>query len=93
MAPAPVPAPVAAPAAGVIPTVKLVTDPPAIRVELDGVALGRTPMKLEIPPGDHVIVLDDGKSTGRFPISGSNVPSKLCFSVVGRRIEQGACTP
>ena len=60
-------------------------------VFLDGVGIGRTPIKLEIPPGEHTLVLDDGKSEGRFTIDGDNLPDRMCFSVDGRRISQGTC--
>jgi hypothetical protein len=70
-------------------TVKIITDPPAARVVIDGQEMGRSPAKLELAPGSHQLTLESGKVTGTFPFDAS--AAKLCFSVQGKKISQVGC--
>lgn len=70
---------------------KIITDPPALKVKLDGVTVGRSPMKLQIGAGAHEISIEGDKASGSFPVDGGSVPGKLCFEASGRKVKQGAC--
>ena len=70
---------------------KIITTPPALKVQLDGVTIGRSPMKLTVPPGAHMLTVTDDKATGSFPIAGENVPARLCYEVAGRKVKEGSC--
>ncbi len=88
------PPPVAAPDAGEIPDdevlVKLLSDPPAANVMVDGKSIGRTPLKAFLPAGNHTIVVESGKASGEFQLDPSSA-DRFCFKAKGRKVEQDAC--
>ena len=60
-------------------------------MKLDGVTVGRSPMKLQVEAGAHEITIESDKGSESFPIDGGSVPGKLCFEASGRKVKQGAC--
>ena len=42
---------------------EVTSDPPGAKVTVDGERRGVTPMKVQLPPGQHVVVVSDGKTT------------------------------
>ncbi len=62
-------------------TVKLITQPPAARIVVDGVDHGRTPLKLELAPGTHSVLLEQGdvQSTVDVTVDASG-EQRLCFT-------------
>jgi hypothetical protein len=79
----------AAPAGNVL--VKIITDPPAARIVVDGDDRGRTPSKLELAPGSHQIVLESGKSTDTFTIEAAPGTERFCFAQSGKKLAQVPC--
>jgi hypothetical protein len=95
-------APVAAPAAPAAPVddaaealpattmVKLLSSPPAAVVLIDGVDVGRTPLKTELPSGTHAVTIQSGKATGTFSLDTGSA-ARFCFEAAGRKVSQTAC--
>jgi len=63
--PSPKPPPPPLPPPAPRPKLELYTEPPAAKVYLDGELLGVTPLRREIPPGEHVLLVE---LEGRAPI-------------------------
>jgi hypothetical protein len=89
------PAAPAAPAAVEVPdelvAVKLITDPPAAALWVDGEPKGRTPAKLLLTPGAHTVRLESGKASGSFPITVGAGGERLCWSVDGKKVDATTC--
>ena len=85
---APAPAPQELPADEVM--VKLLTDPPAATVTIDGTPMGRTPLKTSIPAGRHNVVIESGKASGEFSIDAAG-GDRFCFKAKGRKVQQTSC--
>jgi len=62
-------------------TVKLITQPPAARILIDGVDHGRTPLKLDLPAGPHSVVLEQGgvRSTLSVDVEATDA-GRFCFT-------------
>jgi len=82
------PAPAAAPASEV--TVKLLSDPPAATVTVDGVPMGRTPLKTTLTPETHTVVIESGKASDQFTIDASS-GDRFCFGSKRRKVWQEPC--
>lgn len=100
---APTPAPAAPPVvAPAVPTVapeeipaddilvKVLSNPPAATVTIDGVPAGRTPLKTFLPAGSHNVVIESGKASGEFTIDPSS-SERFCFKAKGRKVQTDAC--
>ncbi len=63
-------------------TVKLITQPPAARILVDGVDHGRTPLKLSLPAGPHTVVLEQGgvRSTLSVDVDAATDAGRFCFT-------------
>jgi hypothetical protein len=97
--PAPVAPPVVQPAAPAVAPdeipeddilVKLLSDPPAASVTIDGQPMGRTPLKAFLPAGSHTVVIESGKASGQFTIDPSS-SDRVCFKAKGRKVQQDSC--
>jgi hypothetical protein len=71
-------------------TVKLLSDPPAASVTVDGVPMGRTPLKTELPIGTHTVVIESGKASGSFTINAGSA-ERFCFGSKGRKVFETPC--
>ena len=74
-------------------TVKVITSPPAARLLIDGVDHGRTPQKLDLPAGQHSVVLEQGgvRSTLDITVDAGTDPSRLCFTASEGVYAPGGC--
>lgn len=74
-------------------TVKVITSPPAARLLIDGVDHGRTPQKLDLPTGQHSIVLEQGgvRSTLDVTVEAGTDPSRMCFTASEGVYAPGGC--
>ncbi len=102
--PAPTPAPAAPPpVAPAVPAtapgdevpaddilVKLLSDPPAASVTIDGRSMGRTPLRAFLSPGDHTVVIESGKASGQFSIDPMS-DERVCFKAKGRKVQLSSC--
>lgn len=92
---APVQAASAAPTAPAEPAapqvVKLLTDPPAATVRVNGAPAGRSPLKLELTPGSHQISIEAGKASGDFTVQVGSSTDRLCFGARGRKVFETDC--
>ncbi len=80
---------IALPATAVL---KVLTVPPTALVRLDGAQHGRTPAKLDVPPGRYTVEVESGGRLGRFPIQvRAGVENKWCYVFDGERAVEGAC--
>ena len=72
--------------------VKIITDPPAATVYIDGLMAGRTPLKTELEPGPHDIRVLSGKADSDFQVDvAESGESRFCYSVKGRRVLAEGC--
>ena len=70
--------------------VKIITDPPAATVHIDGVVAGRTPLKTELEVGPHDIRIVTTKADSSFDVQVVESPeSRFCYTVKGRKILAG----
>jgi hypothetical protein len=72
-------------------TVKILTDPPAALIRVDGVEMGRSPAKLTLEPGSHQLGIESGKAFGVFPIDAGLDTDRYCFEVRGKRLSMVDC--
>jgi hypothetical protein len=86
----PAPAPAAKPAGGLI-LVKILSDPPAALLTVDGEGRGRTPTKLELEPGTHQITLTAGSAKGAFTIDVAPDDDKFCYGLSGKKVVRTGC--
>lgn len=70
---------------------KIITDPPAARIVVDGDDRGRTPVKLTLDPGTHEVTLESGKASGTFTIDVGAGQDKYCFGLDGKKLAETAC--
>jgi len=70
--------------------VKVLSNPPAATVTIDGVPAGRTPLKTFLPAGSHNVVIESGKASGEFTIDPSS-SERFCFKAKGRKVQTDAC--
>ena len=73
-------------------TVKLFSSPRSVQLKIDGKDRGRTPSKVELPVGQHVVSLASDGKYANFPISvvadGGN---RWCYSFETREVYLGSC--
>ncbi len=85
----PAPAPPAATPEAV--TVRLLTVPPTATVTVDGAPRGRSPAKLDLPPGRHAVTVR-GATTGAFVIDAKpGADNKWCYAFADGQVHAGAC--
>jgi len=84
----PVAAPDEVPADDIL--VKLLSDPPAASVTIDGRSMGRTPLKAFLAPGNHTVVIESGKASGQFSIDPMS-DERVCFKAKGRKVQLSSC--
>jgi serine/threonine protein kinase len=91
-APAPEPAPVEAPAAAQAVEVRLLSNPFAASIWLKDQDVGRTPRKLELPPGRYPVRMTSGDQEGWFVIEveagGTNT---WCYKFATKQHYVGTC--
>lgn len=89
--PAPAPAP-AAPPAPVPVEVKLLSVPPTATLRINGQAAGRTPAKLDLPPGRHTVQIQSGENTGWYEIVvRDGAENKWCYAFSAATNHAGSC--
>lgn len=71
-------------------TVKLLSDPPAASIAIDGVPMGRTPLKTQLSAGSHTVTIESGKATGTFTID-AGLTDRFCFGAKGRKVIETGC--
>lgn len=70
--------------------VKIITDPPAATVYIDGLAAGRTPLKTELEPGPHDIRVVAGKADSSFSVTvADSGESRFCYTAKGKKLLSG----
>ena len=85
--PRPTPTPVATPL-----TVKLLSIPPTAMASINGSAVGKTPLKLELEEGVYSVMLESGDKRAPFGIEVlPNSDNKWCYVFENRELRQGSC--
>jgi hypothetical protein len=71
-------------------SIKVLSDPPAARVVIDGESRGLTPVKVDVSKDTHQLVVESGKATGTFSIDAGS-EQKFCFGVAGKKVVRSDC--
>jgi serine/threonine protein kinase len=86
------PPPEPLPQAEVAPEVKVLSVPRTVALEVDGKEVGRTPAKLTLKTGVHVVVVESGESKARFLITvEEGAENKWCYSFEDSSVHDGSC--
>ena len=73
-------------------TVKLLSVPPSAKLSIDGVDKGMTPAKLDLTPGGHTVVMDQGGNERTFRIKVSeDGDAKWCYNFERDSSHTGSC--
>jgi hypothetical protein len=70
--------------------VDVITDVPGVAVLVDGIELGRTPMKLLMEAGSHDLELAHDKASASFTLA-AGTDDRWCFSAKGKEIKTTTC--
>lgn len=71
-------------------TVKILTNPPAAQVWLDGVSMGRTPAKISISAGTYQLTVASGRAKETFLIEATSDIYR-CYEAAGKRLYAVDC--
>ena len=80
------------PREAVAPMVKVLSVPRTVALVVDGREMGRTPAKLSLETGVHVIVVESGESKARFLITvEEGAENNWCYSFEDGNVYDGSC--
>jgi len=71
-------------------TMKIITNPPAATIYVDGTNAGRTPLKYAVTQGSHDIRLVSGKADETMTLT-ITADSKHCFDIKGKKVTASGC--
>jgi hypothetical protein len=76
---------------GEILTVKIISDPPAATLWVDGQPAGRTPAKLDLEAGSYSLTIESGKARETFPIDVGLGADRYCFEAQKKKLAPTTC--